>query len=260
MKRRSGFIWVASGIALAVVAGLLALWVILRASSTVALPAPHEPEVEVVVASRFIGVRELLQRDDVETKTAPADIVPENAARSVNQVVGTLAMAPLSPDQMILTSQVVSPTVKGQHIAFLMDETQVAMAYPPSDLMSQINLLKAGDHVDLLFSIDIQVEEEGGGGLVTFNALQDLEIASIVYAGGVVRQAGFETVAEAARPVAIVFTLDPQDALVLKQLKDRGGIVDIVLRAPEATERFDTQPVNEDYLIDRYLLRIPVLP
>ena len=47
---------------------------------------------------------------------------------------------------------------------------------------------------------------------------------------------------------------------MVKHLLDMGGIVDIVLRAPASEERFDTQPVDVPYLIDRYQLRMPVLP
>jgi Flp pilus assembly protein CpaB len=133
------------------------------------------------------------------------------------------------------------------------------MAFPANDLMSSNNLLKPGDHVDLLFSIEVQETDASSGELVTFNALQNLEIAAIVQPQDLETQAKAEAGGK-ARPLAIVFALDPQDALVLKHLHDMGGTVDIVLRAPEAKERFSTQPVNQKYLIDRYQLRIPVLP
>jgi pilus assembly protein CpaB len=273
MRRRSGLIWIASGVVLAVLAGLLALWVIFRASESVAPPAQERPEVDVVVASRFIAVRELIQSSDIEMNTVPVDVVPEDAAYSVVEVAGKMAVTPFSPGQMILTSQVVSPTIKGEHIGFLLEEGQVAMAYPPEDLMSNIGLLQPGDHVDLMFSLEIPVEEVGGaevggaqeggeeGGaeeLVTFYTLQNVELLTIVYTS--VEQAEDGTTIQ-ARPVALVLALDPQGALILKHLKDTGtAIMDIVLRAPEDEELFDTQPVHMDYLIDRYQLRIPVFP
>lgn len=258
MKRRSGFIWIGTGVILAVLAGLLALWVILRATADVTVPEPQEPEVEVVVASRFIDVRELIGSGDVEMKAAPVDIVPEGAARSAEEVVDHVALTPLSPGQMILTSQVVSPTIKGQHIAFLMEEDQVVMAYAPGDLMSGIGLLKSGDHVDLLFSLEVEVE--GAVDFVTFYSLQNLEIARIVRETKVETVEGVQRVVDTGAPRAFLFALDPQDALVLKHLKDEGAVLDMVLRAPGVEEQFDTQPVNIDYLIDLYQLRIPISP
>jgi pilus assembly protein CpaB len=258
MKRRSGLIWIGTGVILAVLAGLLAMWVILRATADVTVPEPQEPEVEVVVASRFIDVRELIRSGDVVIKTAPVDIVPEDAARSAEEVVDHVALTPLSPGQMILTSQVVSPTIKGRHIAFLMEEDQVVMAYAPGDLMSGIGLLKAGDHVDLLFSMEVPVGDDTD--FVTFYSLQNLEIARIVRETRVETVEGVQRVVETGKPLAFLFALDPQDALVLKHLKDTGAVLDMVLRAPGVEEQFDTQPLNIDYLIDLYRLRVPISP
>jgi pilus assembly protein CpaB len=55
-------------------------------------------------------------------------------------------------------------------------------------------------------------------------------------------------------PQAILLALSPQDALVLKHLKDAGGVIDIVLRAPTSSQLFEPEPVMPDYLKDRYEL------
>ncbi len=51
-------------------------------------------------------------------------------------------------------------------------------------------------------------------------------------------------------------TVSPQDALVLKYVKDSGGVLDVVLRAPGSEQPFEAGPVDFDYVINRY--RIPV--
>nr|MBC7243921.1 Flp pilus assembly protein CpaB [Chloroflexota bacterium] len=260
MGRRAGCIWIAAGIVLALLAGALTFWAIVRVSSQAAVPTARVPTVEVVVASRSIAARQFIMPDDVALRTMPVDIVPENALHKVDEVVGWITLHPLVTNEMILSSDVVSSTVRGDYFAFTMDKTKVAMAFPASDLMSSNNLLKPGDHVDLLFSIEVQETDVNTGGLVTFNALQNLEIAAIVQPRDVETKAQSEATAQRARPLAIIFALDPQDALVLKHLHDLGGVVDIVLRAPEAKERFSTQPVNEKYLINRYQLRVPIVP
>ena len=48
-------------------------------------------------------------------------------------------------------------------------------------------------------------------------------------------------------PEAFLLALDPQDALVLKHIIDSGGVIDIVLRAPTATVRFELSPVMADH-------------
>ena len=43
---------------------------------------------------------------------------------------------------------------------------------------------------------------------------------------------------------------------MLKYVKDAGGILDVVVRAPGSEQPFDAEPVDLDYMINRY--RIPV--
>jgi pilus assembly protein CpaB len=260
MKRRAGCIWIAAGAVLALIAGVLAFLAILRASSTAVPGEPRVPTVDVVVAARSMSVRALIEPGSVELRQAPTEIVPETALRRVEEALGRITLVPLVSGEMILTSHVMSPTIKGEHITFTMDPAKVAMAFPADDLMSSNDLLQPGDHVDVLFSIEVAATDKESGGLVTFNALQNLEIATIVKPRGVEATTAEGVGGEAVRPLAIVFALDPQDALVLKHLRDMGGTVDIVLRAPEAEERFETQPVHINYILDRYTIRFPVLP
>ncbi len=56
-----------------------------------------------------------------------------------------------------------------------------------------------------------------------------------------------------------MLALAPQDALVLKHLKDTGAIFDLVLRAPTSTELFDTVPVTSEYLIERFQIQTTIL-
>jgi pilus assembly protein CpaB len=59
-------------------------------------------------------------------------------------------------------------------------------------------------------------------------------------------------------PDALLLTVTPQDALVLKYVKDAGGTVDIVLRAPGAEQPATIEPVDVDYVIKKY--QIPTAP
>ena len=260
MKKRSGCIWIGAGAILALLAGVMAFYAIMRGASTpVSVPVLESPKVKVVVASRAMGVHELIQSGDVEARSAPVDIVPDSALRSTDEAVGWLTVAPLAPGQMVLSSQIISPTIKGASAAFVLDKSKVVMAFPADDLMTRNSLLQAGDHVDLLFSLAVPLGQDEGE-LVTFSALQNLEIAALIRPSDLESKAKAEAGVKGAQPLAIVFALTPQDALVLKYLKDMGGTVDIVLRAPEAKEQFAVQPIHMNYLTDRYQLRIPVAP
>ena len=58
------------------------------------------------------------------------------------------------------------------------------------------------------------------------------------------------------RTRAYLLALSPQDALILKHLKDTSAVFDIVLRAPTSTVKFDLTPVTVDYIIEYYGLEI----
>ena len=125
------------------------------------------------------------------------------------------------------------------------------MAFPIADLMSRIGVLKAGDQVDLLFTLDFPTERDPGGEggsqtePITFNLLQNKVIAAIV--GGETTTGG-----AGGDPEAILLTISPQEALTLKHVMDTGGIVDIVLRAPGDDAPVETEPVDIDYLLNHY--------
>ncbi len=259
MQRRSGCIWIGAGLVLAIVAGVVTFSILAQAVKNPSAPVVQAPMVGVLVAARPIGVRQLVTAADVEVRQAPADLLPESALRRVDDAVGRIAIVALSRGEMLLSTHVISPTITEGNIAWTMDKDKVAMAFPANDLMTRNNLLKPGDHVDVFFSLEVTLGEEETDSLVTFSALQNLEIAAIVYPGALEARARAESGGD-VQPLAIVFALDPQDALVLKHLRDRGGVVDMVLRAPDVGERFTTAPVNLSHLVDRYQFRIPELP
>jgi Flp pilus assembly protein CpaB len=182
-----------------------------------------------------------------------------------------LTLADLVMGEALLASRLLDPNIQTANgrLALFMVEDEVLMALPAQDLMSTISVLKPGDRVDVLFSLPMPTQRtegaESGGDeeQSTFALLQNIAIAAMV--GG---QTGQEAIAAipgqeaaaqpAAPPRALLLTLPPQDALVLKYMIDAGGTLDLVLRAPGVERPFDIDPVDLDYLIDRYDLPIQV--
>jgi pilus assembly protein CpaB len=270
MGRLRGFLWFAAGLTVAILAGFVAF---VTLSSAVAQDADQQevsvPMVSVVVAAQAIEVRSLLTTEDLEAREVPVDAAPKGAVRDVEDAVGMITLVDLYPGEVILVQRLVDPNVASAsgRLALVVAEEEVLMAFPAQDLMSQVGVLKPGDHVDLLFSLDLPTnrgilsllassEEEGqgvvggGGGegeeQFTFNLLQNLTIAALVRGGTATGGT------DSGAPRAILLTVSPQDALVLKYVKDAGGILDIVLRAPGAEQPFDVEPVDVDYILNRY--------
>ncbi len=63
---------------------------------------------------------------------------------------------------------------------------------------------------------------------------------------------------QAAAPTALLLVVNPQDALVLKYLRDNGAVMDQVLRAPGAEQPFTVEPVDMNYLVNRYRVQAQV--
>lgn len=246
---RRGWLWFTAGLLLAVLAGAIALFVLQRAVSTVTAPV-EEPKAEVVVASRDIPLHTVLAAGDVFLRKVPRDMVPEGALVDPQKAIGNLTTEDIARGEIILERRLLKPDYVGPKAALAMDPKQVIIAFPTLDLLSSAEIVRPGDHVDLMFSFDFSKSSPGApAGQRTLTVLQDIRVAAVVRdsKGG---QAG------GAGPLqALLLAVDEQDALVIKYFRDAGAIQDLALRSPAAEGAFDVVPVDGDYLLQRYHLR-----
>jgi len=247
----------------------------------------------VVVTTRDVPLGHVLDAQDITLVDFPIEVIPRNAINNVDAVIGKFTKVDLVAGEMVQDHHLADPTNVNHDIAYVIGDNQVLMAFPAGDLMSGLNVLKRGDLIDILVTreetVDVQEAVEEGEEpeplppgeepeqetrSITFDAKQALEITAIV--ADIVyeeqpQQAplgiGEEGEEEQPQPTpvpqpsevtvrAYLFALAPQDALVLKHLKDTGATFDLVLRAPTATQLFELTPVTSEYLVERYELRI----
>jgi len=268
MARLRGFVWLSAGVVLALLAGLVAYTSLTRVTETPTGSAALGPTVSVFTAARSLPVRSVLTLDDMIAVDMPADVVPDGSVRTSDVAVGRLTTAPFYPGEPILEQQLIDPNVvspDGRKALYLLED-EVLMALPAQDTLSGSGMLAAGDHVDILFSLNFP-ENRGIGATdteqdeqqTTFGLLQNVSIAGLI--GGVPQatsdEGGGESVSAGA-PDLVLLSIAPQDALALKYAVDAGGAIDLVLRAPGVEKPFVTDPVDIDYLINRY--RIPTGP
>ncbi len=270
MARLRGFVWLSAGVVLALLAGLVAYTSLARVTETsTGTAADLVPSVSVFTAARSLPTRSVLTLDDLVAVEMPADIVPDGAVRTSDMAVGRLTTAAFFPGEPILEQKLVDPNVvspDGRKALFLLEDA-VLMAVPAADALSSSGMLAAGDHVDILLSLAFP-ENRGIGATdteqtdqqATFTLLQNVTIAGLI--GGapvssVDAESGEETTAMIA-PDLVLLSIPPQDALAVKYTIDAGGTMDLVLRAPDVEKPFVTDPVDIDYLINRY--RIPTGP
>ena len=161
MGRLRGFLWLAAGLVVAVLAGSVIFVTLSRATGT---PAQDDdqfgPTQSAVVVRQRVEVGSLLTADDLELKDVSVESLPEDAAREIDQVSGRVTLVDLYPGEIVLQQRLVDPNVVARdgRTAVVISEGKVLMAFPAADLMSQLDILKPGDHVDFLFSYTLPVD------------------------------------------------------------------------------------------------------
>ena len=267
------------GIIVAVVGILLialgAYAVVRLYQNTTETVAEEAPEVEVVtqtvlVASRDLALGTLITNQDVVTKEVPVEATPREFVVSVEDAVDKILKVDMVGGEIITPQNLADPTNVTHDIAYVMSETHVLMAFPATDLISRLAIVQRGDIVDLYATISSEIETINENGeteiqttRLTLDSMQRVEItaliADIMVNDEQVRaEAGEdETVPRKSVNVqAYLLALDPQDALILKFLKDSGADFDLVVRAPTSTGQFNLTPVTSEYLQELYGLEI----
>jgi pilus assembly protein CpaB len=261
--------------------GVFASYLLLqRLQADQAPPAAQEfIEVETIRADVVVVTRDLFLGDrlaaaDLELASVPVELVPRTAIADPAEAVGKIIKIDLVQGQMLLSHNLADPTNNNQDLSFILSDDHVLLAFPATDLMSSENIPQRGDIIDIFATFQQQVqtvgdtvtgeEEEAQTRTFTLDALQRVDVTALVV--DVIQQEENEDLlpgqtAEGA-PVrvtnirAYLLALNPQDALILKHLKDTGANFDIVLRAPTSTVQFELTPVTEEFIIELYGLEI----
>lgn len=260
-RNRRGLLWILAGGIVAALAGLVAMFALRTAVTTVQVPEVEAPLTRsVVVAAHLVERRTVLSETDVEIRELPEDAIRSGAVVKTEDAVGKITLTELNEGEIILAQNLLEVTAEGApeegeaSLGEALEEDEVAVALPATDLMSRFGVVMPGDKVDVLFSVNVvgkTLEEEvPRGGLVALTTVQDLEILQIVAEKPAIQEGEAEEKQAVER--LLILIADPQEAVIIKYLKDSGGIIDFALRAPTSERLFDTEPVTINYLARRY--------
>jgi Flp pilus assembly protein CpaB len=271
MKRRSWLWFVASAI-LAILAGVLAIWIINQNRNQ---PVQEIPEYQVVVASAPISANETIGPDKVRVEARTEPVTGQVLEQDIGLVLGSYALRDIAPGEIITTQDFYSIETGGMtgvmRITSVLED-KFAVTLPADDILSNWGAVLPGDHVDVLITFDVILETPmypadvvaRGEQLVGIDrdermdnvsalTLQNLEVLQILQEPQPEQQE--EGVAPARR--ALVLKIDPQDAVVLKYLQDSDATIDLALRNPENSTLYSVEPVNINYLVLRYNIALP---
>lgn len=270
MKRRN-WLWFVASALLAVLAGVLAMF-LLRDTGEGEQVIQQQ---EVVVAIAPIAANNSIRADRVRLDAKDVAAIPSGAFVSVTDLEKAVAKRDISIGEIIVRDDVYIPD-EGDDGGI--PDDKVAVALPAEDILSKWGAVLPGDHVDLLITMDVILEspmypwnvrtqEELSFYSVARDQSMD-QVSVLTLQNLVVLQIIEEPLAEGQeddegqltqRPRALVVLADPQDAVVLRYLLDVDvvGNVTVAKRSPENEALFNVQPVNINYLMLRYGVVLP---
>lgn len=266
---------VLAGLALVAI-GVLASILLIQRLQAGRQPAAEEGETvktSVVVVTRDVFLGDQINAGDVKIATVPVEVAPRDALGAVEEAIGKIVKTDLVQGEMVLGHNLADPTNKNSDLSFILAEDHVLLAFPADDLMSRENMVRRGDIIDIFatFTEDVKTvpdltgeaaagqSQEPQKRTFTVDTFQKVSVTALVVEviqqeeGNTPLQGGQQpTITKQTKIRSYLLALDPQDALVLKHLKDVGAEFDIVLRAPTSTVQFDLTPVTEEYIIEFY--------
>jgi len=259
---------VIAGLALVVIGVLASILLIQRLQANRALSAEEGETVKtnVVVVTRDLFLGDRIESGDVKITSVPVEVAPRDSIATVEEAIGKIVKTDLVQGEMLLSHNLADPTNNNKDLSFILSDEHVLLAFPASDLMSRNNMVQRGDIVDIFATFQQKVktisdtettatgeEKEPEMRTFTVDTFQKVSVTALVVS---VIKSDDENTPDQTRIESYLLALNPQDALVLKHLKDTGAEFDIVLRAPTSTVQFDLTPVTEEYIIEFYGLEI----
>ncbi len=262
-----------------VVVGVFASIMLVQRFQANQAPAAAEETVKtsVVVVTRDMALGDAITETDVTLTSVPVELAPRDALATVEETLGKIIKTDLVQGEMLLLHNLADPTNNNKDLSFILSEDHVLFAFPADDLMSRESVIQRGDVVDLFATFTEKVKTVGDTTTTTtgepqepemrtftVDTMQKISVTAMVLeviqqennASPVPTGSTQPTPAPKTRTRAYLLALDPQDALILKHLKDTGAVFDIVLRAPTSTVQFDLTPVTEEYIVEFYGLEI----
>lgn len=253
MPRRGGIL-VALGLVLALVTGGLVYYMLRQtvvaaqvAAQPETTPIPTEP---IPVAAVPLSAGATITDTDITTRDYPIDLIPVGVVTQTSSLVGQVVVEPVESGAFFEPSSLASSGSAA--LSQQIPAARVVMAFPVDDLLSRSLVLREGDFVDMLLSLDITETSDSATrqGRAANYTVQNIRVMKIV------RDTPTEDNPNPP-PQSILFELSPQDAVIAKFVKDSGGTFDLTLRSAVDNTPYQTQAINQDFLLDNYGLTAP---
>jgi pilus assembly protein CpaB len=136
----------------------------------------------VVVAAVDIPARTQITEEMVKVRDVPVDVKPEASYGSVDEVIGKATRYPLSVDEEVTSSKVVSlePSQGTDSIAFVIPKEMRAISINADQVLSAGGLVLPGDYVDIIGVFSVKnADGTDETGWLARTVLQNVEVLAV---------------------------------------------------------------------------------
>lgn len=255
MSRRKGWMFFVIGLILALSAGAM-VFVVLQQQADAAAKQQREqvlaelappPTAKLPVAARPLEPGLTVSSADYVLKDFPLDLVPINAITETVNLDSKLLVRAVGQGETFNSAQFLGG--QGATMSQQIKQGFVLFAFPIVDLMSQSDVVKDGDHVDLLITLPSETGSSDASSpdasKVTALTLQNIEVYKVLRT---VQQEGKPE----GIPTALMCSVTAADAVILKYAKDSGGVIDFALRSPADNEPFTAPSIDRSQFDEKY--------
>jgi pilus assembly protein CpaB len=239
----------ALGLILALSAAAMVFVVLQNAEAKQPVAAPPPPTTKLPVAARPLEPGMKISSADYIMKDFPLDLVPVRAISETVNLDSQLLVRAVGQGETFRSDQFLGG--QGASMSQQVKNGMVLFAFPIVDLMSQSDVVRDGDHVDLLITLPAAEATPDAAtpdaGKVTTLSLQNIEVYKVL------RTAKKEDQPEGA-PTALMCSVTPADAVILKYAKDSGGVIDFALRSQLDTEPLTAPFINRAEFDKKYII------
>lgn len=193
------------------------------------MKAEYRAPISVVVVAKDIAQGETLDDSHLRMADVPEEFAQPYAVRATAQVVGLVTAAPLAEGEQVLTNKLRRPdevVPQGNTLSDIVPKGKRAVTIAVDQITGVGGFVRPGDHVDVLWTVQVPGESGKSGDLVTLTLFQDVPVYAI---GGEIvgRQArkGRDREADVGGAQQIVtLAMTPQEISFLLFAREQGQI------------------------------------
>jgi Flp pilus assembly protein CpaB len=153
MKQRRGWLWLTSGVLLALLAGLMTFQIVNELATTASVVDQKDTiTVSVIVSEVDIAPYVAINAGMVKLLEVPAAMAPKEYVTNIEDVIGKMSLAPITLGEILVTPRLVDPADPNAPVLYTMNRDEVLMTVPTAALTGQMGLLSVGQHIDIAYT------------------------------------------------------------------------------------------------------------